>query len=117
GDHFQADMILNTSPAMHLQFTNPDPKIRMMPNITTTAFGQEIFVRAMPMVSSVTQAGGEPVTTVTMAVAPGHYIANEREFTQEGRGPGFPPGSARRLEIDASGDSVIDTYKGEEPAP
>src|SRR4029077_20475128 len=40
GDHFVADMTLNTTPAMHLQFTNLDPKTPMMPMVSAQAFGQ-----------------------------------------------------------------------------
>lgn len=103
GDHYVADMTLNTSPAMHIQLTNLDPKTPMVPNLTTTAFGQEIFVMPAMM------RGQEG--TMTVSVAPGHYDANIRTFEQGG-----PPQSARKQSLDVSGNTVVDINKGEEPA-
>lgn len=116
GDHFEADMTMNTTPAMHLQFTNPDPKQPMMPNLTTTAFGQEIFVMPRPIFGG-RRGGDTEQPTVTLAVAPGHYTANERAFNRGDGNQGGPPANARRETIDATGNAVIDMSTAEEAAP
>jgi hypothetical protein len=125
GDHFTADMVMNTTPAMHVQFANIDPKTPMMPQISTTAFGQEIFVMAMPqfrgMRAQPPANGAEQApapVNVSVSVAPGQYEADMRSFNRGGGGgPGGPPASVSKQTINATGNVVVDTTKGEEPAP
>lgn len=123
GDHFNADMVMNTSPAMHLQFANIDPKAPMMPQISTTVFGQEVFVMAMPQVRGARPLAGMAeegqMINISMSVAPGQYEANMRSLNRGGGGPGGFNGQASvsKQAINATGNVTVDATKGEEPAP
>ncbi len=128
GDHFTADMVMNTSPAMHVQFANIDPKTPVIPQISTTAFGQEIFVNAMPNFRGLRNiqpsANGadqpsQPVS-VSVSLAPGDYQATMREMRRPGGGGGGfngPPPVVSKQAISANSNAVVDVTKGEEPAP
>ncbi len=110
GEHFEADMTMNTTQATHIQVAGQDPKTPMFPNLSTTVFGQEIFLQAMPIMGRPAAEGQPP--TMALAVAPGQYTADVRTF-----GGGGPPTNVRRQTIDTAGGNVtLDVNKGQEPA-
>lgn len=110
GEHYVADMLLNTVPAMHVKIANTDPATPIQPMVTAQAFGQDVFMNPMMMrVGRGAQGGME------IALPPGHYDVALRSFAMAERGNGPPPVISKQA-IDVSGDTQIDASRPSEAA-